>query len=97
MFTTIEGLWRALLEVYEAALEDYDEAIRRGLDTPVFFFFYIFITVEAESCSNSGTLMNLNRHFTQPLSLARQTGETTLVTEIEQYLRDMNLDSGEDA
>ena len=85
------GIMSALLEVYEAALEDYDEAIRRGLDTPDVYYSRGRVLFQLGYFDESEQTLHT------ALSLARQTGETTLVTEIEQYLRDMNLDGGEDA
>ena len=83
------GIMSALLEIYEAALEDYDKAIRRGLNTADIYY------------SQGGVLLQLGYAYEAEqvlqtaLQLARQAGNEQLTVEIEQYIRDMNLDTGE--
>ena len=83
------GIMSALLEIYEAALGDYDEAIRRDPNY-------------AEAYYNRGGVLaelgytdEAEQVFQTALQLARQTGNERLIVEIEQYIRDMNLDTGE--
>ena len=83
------GIMSALLEIYEEALEDYDEAIRRGLNTADVYYnqgrvlFQLGYDDEAEQVLQTA------------LELARQAGNEQLTAEIEQYIRDMGLDTGE--
>ena len=83
------GIMSALLGVYEAALDDYDEAIRLGLNT-------------ADAYYNRGSMLfqigafdEAEQDLQTALQLARQTENEELIVEIEQYIRDMNLDPGE--
>ena len=79
----------AELELYEAAITDYDEAIRRDPDY-------------AEAYYNRGGLLaelgytdEAEQVLQTALQLARQAENERLIVEIEQYIRDMNLDPGE--
>ena len=83
------GIVSALLEIYEAALEDYDKAIRLGLNTGDVYY------------SQGGILFQLGyddeakQVLQTALQLARQAENERLIVEIEQYIRDIDLDTGE--
>ena len=83
------GIMSALLGVYEAALEDYDEAIRLGLNTADVYY------SRGSMLFQIGTFDKAEQDFQTALQLAKQVGDERLIVEIEQDIRDMDLNIGE--
>ena len=83
------GIMSALLEVYEAAFEDYDEAIRLGLNTSEIYY------SRGSMLYQIGNFEEAEQDFQTALQLARQVGDESLIVEIEQDIRDMDLNIGE--
>ena len=79
----------AELELYEGAITDYDEAIRRDPNYAEAYYNRGGVLAELGYTDEAEQILQT------ALQLARQTGNERLIVEIEQYIRDMNLDTGE--